>query len=175
MPEQAKSELIAIYDAGRQQWKVRAVYWFLLVLGLMGLCWGLDIGQHYGLNPADGGNLRPAGERWALGIFLILFSLLVMIGMDIYRRSYICQAWLEVETHTLRFETPGLWGYDRISIPAGEIIGSRYHSGDLQPLGRPVNAPWYFVGLRGRKLPLILDGQGRLLQPGLARRLLNLK
>ena len=60
-------------------------------------------------------------------------------------------------------------------VPEAEIVGSHYERGDFNTIRYQVNAPWYFVRLSGRRLPLILDGHGVFTQSGLARKVLNLK
>ena len=72
------------------------------------------------------------------------------------------------------FETVRLWGGARFNVPAQDILGGSYHPGMLETPSHSVNAPFYFVRLRGRKLALILDGQGQFLRPGITKRVLGL-
>lgn len=168
------TEHVMVYTAGWQQWKVRGMFWFGLAVGLACLKWGYDLTQTYGLSPGDGGILRPLGERLAWGGLVVLLGLALVAGLELYGRLYICRVWLDPAVEQVLFETVRWWGYMRISVPVGAIAGSSYHSGDFETLKYTVNAPWYFVQLRGRRLPLILDGQGIFLKPGLAASLLNL-
>lgn len=166
--------MVEIYHAARQATKVRWLYGFALAVCLGCLYWGYDLSQTYGLSPGDGGVLRPLAQRLAWGGFVALFGLLFAVGMLVYTRIYIGRLWLSQATQQVVFETIRLWGGARFSVPPQDIIGSSYHPGMLDTPTHSVNAPFYFVRLRGRRLPLILDGQGKFIQPGLAERLLGL-
>ncbi len=73
------------------------------------------------------------------------------------------------------FETIRWWGVGQMRVSVAEIVGGHFESGDFYTIRHQVNEPWYFVRLRDRLLPLILDGQVLFPQPGLTRKLLNLK
>ena len=168
------TEILMVFQAGCQQWKVCGMFWFGFALFLASLKWGYDLSQTYGLSPGDGGVLRPLGERLAWGGFVILLGAALVAGLELYGRLYICRVQFDRKVERVLFETVRWWGYQRIDIPVGEIVGSSYHAGDFETLKHTVNAPWYFVQLGGHRLPLILDGQGKFLMPGLAASLLNL-
>ena len=168
------STKIEIFHAGRQEIKVRALSWFFLLVGLGCLWWGYDLSQSYGLSPGDGGVLRPLAERLAWGGFVALFGLALIISMDLYGRLYICRVQLDPATSQVFFKTVHWWGFRQITTTASQIIGSSYHPGDFEGGDFTVNAPFYFVRLRGHSLPLILDGQGKFVQAKLAKKLLNL-
>jgi hypothetical protein len=153
---------------------VRAVLWFALLACLACLKWGYDLSQSYGLSPGDGGELRPLAERLAWGGFVALLGLLFAGGMLLYAQLYINRVWFDEPKQMLVFETLRAWGAGRFQTAVKDVMGSRYHAGALDTGKHTVNAPWYFIRLRGRRLPLILDGQGLLPQPTLAKRLLNL-
>ncbi|RPJ48061.1 MAG: hypothetical protein EHM21_07830 [Chloroflexi bacterium] len=169
-----EGELVELFDAGGQAWKVRGFLWFSLAVCLFCLKWGYDLFQTYGLSPGDGGVLRPVAERAAWGGFVAGFGLLLGIGMLVYIWIYITRVWLDEDAQQVVFETMRPWGSARFRVAPQDILGSRYHAGEMVTESHTVNAPFYFVRLRGHKLPLILDGQGNLREPGLAARLLDL-
>jgi len=166
--------MVALFDAGWQVKKVRGLTWFALAVCLGCLYWGYDLSQTYGLSPGDGGVLRPLAQRLAWGGFVALFGLLFAGGMFLYNRLYIGRAWLDERGQQVVFETVRLWGGARFSVPPQDILGGSYHPGMLETPSHSVNAPFYFVRLRGRKLALILDGQGQFLRPGITKRVLGL-
>jgi hypothetical protein len=173
-PALDNNQMMAIYHAGWQATKVRGLFWFALAVCLGCLYWGYDLSQTYGLSPGDGGVLRPLAQRVTWGGFVALFGLSFFTGMFVYAWNYIRQVWLNQATQQVVFETVRLWGNARFSVAPQDILGSRYHAGDLETPTHTVNAPYFLVRLRGRKLPLILDGQGKFLKPGLAARLMDL-
>ena len=165
-----KGSFIEIYHAGRQGVKVRALSWFLLLVGLACLWWGYHLSQTYGLSPGDGGVLRPLPQRLAWGGFVALFGLICMVGMHIYGRQYIARAWVDEQAQRVRFATVRWFGSARFDVPAQDILGSSYQRGRLETPSHTVDAPFHFIRLRGRRLPFILDGQGRFLLPALVNR-----
>jgi hypothetical protein len=171
--EVGKAEPVILYSAGRQVWKVRAVMWFLLGVGLAFVGWGINLVQTYGLSPGDGGELRPLAERLAWGVGVGLLGVLVIAGMDLYARLYVARIDVapdgELEVVTLRY-----WGSALRTLPAAEIVRSKLHTGRFEPLTQGVNAPWYFITLRHARFPLILDAQGQFSDPVRAARLLGL-
>jgi hypothetical protein len=171
----AELEMIEIFNARQQQAKVRWLSWFALLLFFASLYWGYSLSQTYGLSQGDGGLLRPRWERWMVGGFVAFLGLIFILGMDVYGRLYISRAMWDESARMVLFETVRWWGVGQMRVPVAEIVGSHFESGDFYTIRHQVNAPWYFVRLRGRRLPLILDGQGVFPQPGLARNLLNLK
>ena len=166
---------VEIFRAGRQAWKVRGVFWFLCALCLGSLVWGADLIQQYGLSAGDGGVLRPLPERLAWGGLVSLLGLAAAGGMAFYVRLYICAVWWCAARRRVRFGLMRFWGTAFLEAGTQEILGSQFQPGDFDTLEHTIHAPWYAVRLRGRKLALILDGQGELLHPGVAVRLLNLK
>lgn len=159
-----------IYHADRQGVKVRALSWFLLLVGLACLWWGCHLAHTYGLSPGDGGVLRPLPQRLAWGGFVALFGLVCIVGMDVYGRQYIARAWVDEPAQRVRFATVRWLGSGLVEVPAQDVLGSSYQRGRLRTPSHTVDAPFHFVRLRGRRLPYILDGQGRFLHPALVNR-----
>lgn len=146
-----------IFDAGGQRWKV----WFAVLLTLVcggALLWmsGYWL-RSYGLEPIDGGVLKPLGVRvWgaiAWGVPGVAF----IVGILAYLQCYVT-----------RIETDDVGGY-RVTVAGvgapkefglDGVAGAGYNDGVAHAGGVSVNAPWYSLRLRGRRLPLIIDLQG---------------
>lgn len=163
-----------IFQAGFQGTKVRGFMWFALLVGLGFLYWGFNLSQTYGLSPGDGGVLRPPGERLAWGFGVGLLGVLLVASMYLYGRLYIGQVLYDEAAGCLTFETLRWWGKANFTVPQADVIGSDYHHGQMQTIYHTVNAPFHFVRLKGRRLPLILDGQGQFTDFKTAARLLGL-
>jgi hypothetical protein len=162
-----------LFNAGKQTAKVRFIMILSLVCGVWSVLAGIHLAQTYGLNPADGGVLAPLPVRLAWGLGVPAIGLSFLAGMEVYRRCYL--ACIEVdETGTkMNFVTLRWWGFATRVLETSDIISSQYHNGrsNYDPT---VNASWQFVYTRGRKLPYILDFQGRFEDRKIARRLLKL-
>lgn len=166
--------MTALYHAAWQGTKVRGMLWFSLLVGLGCLYWGYDLSQTYGLSPGDGRVLRPLAERLAWGGFVALFGLSFLVGMLVYTHVYINRTWLDESAQMIVFEMIRLWGGARFSVPPQDILGSQHKAGKFETPNHTIDTPFYFVRVRGRRLPLILDGQGKMIHPTLAARLLKL-
>lgn len=163
-----------IYSAGSQQTKVRLFMWASLILSALAIYFGIDLAQHYGLNPGDGGVLRPLGERLAWGIGVGLLGVLLAAGMDLYGRLYVTRVQYEKASRCLYFDTIRWWGTATLQVNAQEIQRANYNDGRMETGEHTVNAPWYYVQIQGRRLPLILDAQGKLEDKSLAHTLLKI-
>jgi hypothetical protein len=167
--------VISLYRAGWQLAKVRALMWFALACGIGALWWGVDLAQHYGLNPGDGGVLAPLSARlaWAMAIWLL--GAAFAAGMWIYGRCYVARVDYDEQANMLHVYTTGLLFDQRYAVELAGVRVGRYHDGtlDLMPFASPltVNAPWQAIRLTGRRLPLILDLQGDALEPKLLEKL----
>lgn len=167
--------LTAVYHADWQGKKVMGMLWFSIAVCLGCLYWAYDLSRTYGLSPGDGGVLRPLGERLGWAGVVAAFGLTFAVGMIAYARKYIHGVWLDGSAQQIRFETLRLWGAARFSVPPGDVVGSRYQAGQFATPSHTVNTPFYFVYIRGHRLPYILDGQGKFIRPGLAAQLLDLR
>lgn len=157
----------AVYSAGRQAWKVR----FIALLSLAvfaGAAWaGWEIARSYGVRPADGGVLKPLAVRLAFGGFVAALGAAFVAGMWIYGRCYVMEAAVDEERGVLSVVLAGLLLRSRMEVPLDAVEGSTYHAGRSTTGDFVVNAPWISVHLRGRRLPLIVDGQGEFIHPEL--------
>lgn len=159
-----------IFDAGLQRWKV----WFLVVIlvlcgaGLIAV--GGSMLQSYGLAEADG-VLRPLATRILVGGFFALPGAAVVAAMVAYLRCYVTR--IEADDAGSGFRVT-LAGTGRaLSIQPGDVVRVGYNEGISRAGGISVNAPWYGVRLRGRRLPLIVDMQGDFLDRSAVKRLIE--
>jgi len=155
-----------LFDASGQLVKVRAVMWLAVACAIGGSAWGWSLSQTYGLAPGDGGVLAPAGVRLAVGGTVAALGLLCAAAMGLYSRQYIAQVRRAPGTDHLIIATPGLVGTRETTyLPSEVTIG---HARATQAIddafgtGIGIRAPWRAVYVPDRRLPLILDGQGRL-------------
>lgn len=145
--------------------KVRAIMLFSVLFALGFLWWGYDMLVSFGLRPADGGVLAPLGTRLAWAAFLWTFGLGFLIGMGIYGRCYVVEVAVDEVQKRLAVTTLVFLGRSVEFLPFGTRTTSAYHRGRLYAGGIRVNAPWTFVRVPGRRLPLVVDGQGEFTDP----------
>jgi hypothetical protein len=146
-----------VYDAGWQGKKVRGLIWFLQAFAV--LCFWLAFLEPAVLPPPE---VETAAERLFASAFAITAGLVASLGILVYGRCYIGR--LEVEDDgTLRIRTVGPIGSPEHVLQPDDIVSGVYRDGYLRANGQTVNAPWFTVRLRGRRLPLILDPQGDVL------------
>ncbi len=166
---QANIDHDAVYDAGGQLRLVLAVTAFALVSAAVGLFLAWQLGSTLGLSPADGGVLRPLGQRIAIASAVAGIGLAFVGEMMLYLRLYVTQLRVVERDDDGRavvigakLAFPGL----RLPLHEGVLRGARDHDGRSQHVrGVSVAAPWRSLHLRERRLPLILDVQGRWLRP----------
>ncbi len=158
-----------VYESAGQLYSVYAVTALSVLCAGLALATGWYVGNHFGLSPADGGVLRPLWQRVAFGSALASVGCAFAGGMLLYLRLYIARLRIverDGEGRTVTLEAamafPGL----RVPLSEAELMGTGDHAGRSSHFrGVSVNAPWTSLRLRGRRLPLILDAQGRWLRP----------
>jgi hypothetical protein len=155
-----------IYAAGWQGWKVRFVT-VICLAGSAGIAFaGWYLGTRYGLELVDGGVLKPLGTRLAIGAAFLAGAAAIAGGMWVYGRCYVQRVLAADDGSRLRIRLSGLlWG-DWLDVPAGDVLTADFRAGQARGGGISVNAPWFKVRLRGRRLPLILDVQGDFVDEG---------
>ena len=166
--------MIPIFDAGPQAAKVRALLWFSLACAAGSVWGGLLLGRTYGLSPAEGGVLAPLPVRLARGIGVASVGLGFLAGMLVYVRCYAARVEADDAGKTLHVSRVGFLGTSVLVVPAERVRGSEYHPGHANYGGVAVNAAWDTVRVEGRRLPLIVDAQGDVLDRGRASRLLGI-
>lgn len=172
--------MIPVYQAGSQIIKVRAIMVLSLNCLALGLWWGVDLVQTFGLNEADGGSLAPLPHRLALGTLLASLGLAFAAGMWLYGRVYAARIDFDPNKEQLRLETVGFFK-NKLHVIELADLGSAYAHPDpnrgvvgqfLQELPKLIailgqaplaDAPWRSVRIMGWRLPLIIDEQGHVL------------
>lgn len=163
-----------MFRAGGQLAKVRFIMWLMAASGAACLWFGWVLLQSYGLSPGDGGVLAPAGQRIGWFVGLGGLGLALIGGMALYGRLYVSRIDYHAAERRLHVRTLTYWGSRGWSFEAGAVARSTFHGGQLiNPAGVSVKAPWHFLYLRGRRLPLIVDAQGAFADPRLAARLMK--
>jgi hypothetical protein len=144
--------MIPLYTAGRQLAKVRFIMLLSLAVGLPGAWWGLGIIASAGPTSSDG----------AAGAIAVVFSLAFAIGMWVYGTCYLARIDFDPQRRVLHLRTVTLFGTAPHVLDASSIGQSRYHHGQFHARVS-VNAPWVSVRVPGRRLPLLVDAQGQVL------------
>ena len=159
-----------IFDAGPQRWKI----WFVVLLSLLGggvLIWlGGYLLQSYGLEPADGGVLKPLATRILVGGAFALFGAAIVAGILAYLQCYVMRIETDDAGSGFRITVAGIGR--GVSVHPDDVVRAGFHEGRSRAGGISVNAPWYSVRLRGRRLPLIVDVQGDFLDEAAVDRLI---
>lgn len=153
------SDVALLFDNKAQALKVRVVYWVLGLCCLAALYGGWVIFQSFGLSPADGGVLRPFGERLAFGGIVAGLGLAAFLGMRLYVDLYVTR--MEQSGDLVGVQTMTLTGRRWRTFPAADFdLGALYGEGRVFRSPRlSVYAPWRTLRVKGRTLPLILDMQ----------------
>jgi hypothetical protein len=161
----------AIFDAGPQRWKI----WFVGLISLAcggALVWtGGYIFQSYGLNPLEGGVLKPLTSRILLGGAFAAAGIAIIAGILLYLRCYVTRIEADDAGGGFRVTVAGL--RQPLTVSLDHIIRVGYSDGISNAGGISVNAPWYSLRLRGRRFPLIVDLQGDFLDENAVGRLLD--
>jgi hypothetical protein len=163
---------MVLYKAGPQLLKVRFIIYLSILCALGSVWWGIDLAQHYGLNPGDGGVLAPSGVRLAWAVGVIVPGIAFVVGMWLYSRRYVAR--LEYDEQTSLYTVHHVWffGTAKMVFHKEDIHGSRYHEGRLRAEVK-VNAPWWTIHINGRQSPLILDAQGVMVEDAMMKKLLK--
>ncbi|MGD9868062.1 MAG: hypothetical protein AB7U38_08725 [Hyphomicrobiales bacterium] len=143
---------------GTPTWKLRMLLWggYAACAGM--LWWGWDLSRTYGLNPGDGGVLRPLWERLAFGGFTAFLGLGFAASMILMTRIYVTRLMRDGKRLVIETLTALGVGARRIEVPVGAVKGGSYHHGS-GPNG--VDAPWITLRVQGRRIPFMLDVKAR--------------
>ncbi|HEX2210845.1 MAG TPA: hypothetical protein VHG93_24390 [Longimicrobium sp.] len=164
-----------IFDAGRQRWKI----WFVLPMSLLVgavLVWlGGTMLQSYGLDAAEGGVLKPLQIRILLALAFGLPGLAIIAGILAYLPCYVTRIEADEADESgdaLRITVAAL--SPRLTVRPDDVVRAACSEGVYaNGRGMHVNAPWYTLRLRGRRLPLIVDLQGDFIEPDAVERLMS--
>jgi hypothetical protein len=146
-------------------WRVRALMWGSLVFAgaFLSLSWAVLTRQ--GLDENGAGVLSPLGERLAWAALSAAIGAAAVAAMWIYGRFYYVSAlrW-RPEDQAIEVETIGWLGYPGRVIPLADVAGSRTVVENFTGnAGFRQTVMWDALRLRGRRLPLILDFGGEVL------------
>lgn len=158
-----------IFQAGRQLKKV----WFVVLVSL--LCGGVLVWlggylfTSYGLEPADGGVLKPLPTRMLMAAGFGGAGLAIIAGILVYLQCYVSHIEGD-EAGEFRVAVAGRGR--ELTVRAEDVVRAGFNDGVAHGNALSVNAPWYSLRLRGRRLPLIVDLQGEFLDERAVDRLL---
>lgn len=154
-----------VFSSGRSALLIWVVALMLLACGagmtLVGW-WELT---GFALDPANGGVLATVFN------LLLVFGLLLLPGLATalvslgYPFCYVTR--IDANETRDEFRVRRLAG-PSLTVRLDDVVTARFNDGRFQH----VNAPWYTLRLRGRRLPLIVDFQGEFLDPAATGRLL---
>lgn len=142
----------------RQALKVRIFLWGSIAacVGALYAAWSLI--ETYGLNPGDGGVLRPIGERLMAGCIVGGLGVAFAGGMIWYASLYAVR--ISRDRDQVELETMAIFGTKKRHFATSDFDGGAYHEGRMQSgRGQSVNAPWVTLRVKGRRLPFIADVQ----------------
>jgi hypothetical protein len=150
--------MIPLYTAGRQLTKVRALMLLSIACLLGGAWWWWSSAPIPCGDSSDG----PAA------LIMIAFGAAFAAGMWVYGRCYAAHIDFEPTRRQLHVRTVRFWGSTLRLVDVSDIQGYQVHDGRVY-VRDVVDAPWVSVRLRGRRLPLLIDAQGKVLDPKLMR------
>lgn len=162
-----------IFEAGGQLIKLRLLILFLLACAAGSIWAGVYFAQSYGVNPGDGGVLAPLSVRLAGGAGFFLFGISLAVGTWLFAKCYVTGIALDEQTGILHISSARFFGTRTDQVPVSKIISSRFYKGFTEGTSdsAQVHAPFRTVRIEGRKLPLLLDLQGELIELELLKRL----
>jgi hypothetical protein len=166
--------MTVVYDAGWQGKKVRALIWLLLACGVL-LLWLAFMEPTAPLPP----ELDTAAERFFGPVLSVVAGVAMAGGILLYGRCYVGRVEVE-DDGTVRLRTIGPLGSPEHVLLPGDIGPSEFYNGLGPSRGnsweRPWvdDSPWLKVRVRGRRLPLILDLLGEVLDADRAARAVGL-
>ncbi|HEU4885737.1 MAG TPA: hypothetical protein VFT45_26110 [Longimicrobium sp.] len=147
-----------IFDAGPQRWKI----WFVLLICLIcggGMIFaGGNMLMNYGMQPEDGGVLKPLASRMLMGGVFALPGAALIAAILLYLQLYVTRIEEDDVGDGFRVTVAGFGSPQTLSLD--DVARVSYNEGISHAGGMSVNAPWYSLRLRGRRFPLIVDMQG---------------
>lgn len=164
----------AVFRAGWQLTKLRwVVPLALLVSGL--LLWvSWTVLHEYGVHPSEGGVLKPLPLRASLSALFLVLGLGCGIGIVVYVHGcYVSRIDAGDAPGRYRVTVAGLLRRRTIEVDAAALAPATYHDGVYRAGGMRGAAPWYTLRLPGRRLPLVVDAQGEVLDEAAFRRLVG--
>lgn len=159
-----------IFDAGPQRWKIWFAVALSLAVGVALVAFGGWMMVSYGLGPLEGGVLKPLSTRVLTGIAWGVPGIAVIVGILAYLQCYVTRIEAD-DASGYRVTVAGIGAPLEFGMDGVARVG--FNDGISHAGGISVNAPWYSVRLRGRRLPLIIDLQGNFLDERAVIRLID--
>jgi hypothetical protein len=130
--------------------KLRLVACGLLVFAIICAKFlGYDQLMTYGINPGDGGVLKPLASRLLAGAIGLLIGLLPLVGMHWYLRRYIVS--LATDGTSLFLQVAGWFTPHTVTFNVSELSAIAFKEGGHSPgVGVSVNAPWHALKIAGK-------------------------
>lgn len=142
----------------RQALKVRIFLWGSIAACFAALYAAWSLVETYGLNPGDGGVLRPLDERLMAGGIVGGLGVAFAGAMIWYASLYAVR--ISRERDQVEMETMAILGTKTRNFAVSDFDGGTYHGGRMQSgRGISVNAPWITLRVKGRRIPFIADVQ----------------
>jgi hypothetical protein len=158
-----------IFDAGPQRWKVWFVALISLATGGALVVLGGWLLTTYGLQPMDGGVLKPLQTRLLMALASATPGAAIIAGILAYLQCYVTR----IEADDAGGYRVTVAGVGTLQFGPDALARVGYNDGVSHAGGISVNAPWYSIRLRGRRLPLIVDLQGDFLDEHAVDRLID--
>lgn len=160
-----------IFDAGPQRWKIWFVVLICLICGGGMVFAGGYMLLNYGMQPEDGGVLKPLTSRMLMGGVFALPGLAIIAAILLYLQLYVTRIEEDEVGDGFRVTIAGFG--PGLTIDRHDLARVRYNDGISHAGGISVNAPWYSLRLRDRRFPLIVDMQGDFLDQNAVERLID--
>jgi hypothetical protein len=162
-----------IFSAEKQLIKFSFIIFLSLVFAAAMIWIGIGAFQSYGLLPSEGGVLAPFSIRLAWLIGSSVLGLSCPVGIWVYAECYVSRIEFDDRTRTLNVYTLRPFGSKKHEINVSRIVRSEYNDG-RSPFDSSIKAPYWVTRVKGRKLPLLIDGQGEFIEEDLTHQLLRL-
>jgi hypothetical protein len=102
----------------------------------------------------------------------MLLGIAFAVGMWLYSRRYIAR--LDYDKETGRYTAYHVWflSTSKTDFYLDQVLGSSFNHGRTDA-DSAVNAPWWWVRIKGKSSPLILDAQGDVVEEELLKPLIR--
>ena len=153
-----------------QALKVRILLWGS-VAGCIGALYGAwSLYETYGLNPGDGGVLRPLEERVMAAAIVASLGLAFVGAMLFFASRYAVR--IEREGDRVDLVTMSLIGTKVRQYSTADFGGGNYHHGRMvSGRGHSVNAPWITLRVKDKRVPFMVDLQAERIDRAALRKL----
>jgi hypothetical protein len=148
------------------RWQAKKVRWLTIALAVWcigWLYWAWDTLHAYGVEPADGGLLKPFSERLQMAVIIAVLGAFPVAGMVFYSTLYITK--VERDGATVALTTLGVFGSTVHRYDAAAFTQGRQYEGWMSARTK-VHAPWLALRVAGRRIPFVVDLQAEVIKIG---------